>query len=43
MNLPRLKTLTQAGGRLDNNLILEFAKFCTEAKKANNNVWSNRS
>lgn len=33
MNLPSLKTLTQAGGKLNNNLIKEFAEFCALTRK----------
>ena len=33
MNLPFLKTLTQAGGKLDKDLSLKFAKFCKKSNK----------
>ncbi len=33
MELPFLKTLTQAGGKLSKELSLEFSKFCMETKK----------
>ena len=35
MKLPFLKTLTQAGGKLNKDLSLKFAKFC---KKSNKNL-----
>ena len=33
MELPNLKTITQAGGRLSNDLNMEFAKFCKQKRK----------
>jgi long-chain acyl-CoA synthetase len=33
MELPSLKTLTQAGGKMNNDLNKEFAEFCLENKK----------
>ena len=33
MNLPSLVTLTQAGGKMNNDLNKEFAEFCLENKK----------
>lgn len=33
MNLPYLKTLTQAGGKLNNDLNKEFSEFCFQSKK----------
>ena len=33
MDLPSLKTLTQAGGKLNSNLNMEFAEFCKNTEK----------
>ena len=33
MNTPHLKTITQAGGKLNDELNLEFSKFCRESGK----------
>ncbi len=33
MDLPYLKTITQAGGRLSDGLILDFSKFCIKSGK----------
>tara|TARA_Y100001960_G_scaffold307010_1_gene362841 strand:+ start:885 stop:2099 length:1215 start_codon:yes stop_codon:yes gene_type:complete len=33
MHLPNLKYLTQAGGKLDNEFIIKFAKYCLKNKK----------